>query len=118
MTVLDDTILTELRAIGDDAFLAELFDTYALHAEKQLALMRGALAAADRIAFRRYLHAITGASLNIGATGVATACRAAEEALNDKRSIPRYDQLVDVETEIGNAIVALAEIAPAVEVRQ
>lgn len=111
MTILDDTILTELRSLGDDEFLAELFGTYSLHAEKQLALMRGALAAADRIAFRRYLHAIAGASLNIGATGVATACRTAEEALADKCSIPRYDQLVAVETEIGHAVTALAELA-------
>jgi HPt (histidine-containing phosphotransfer) domain-containing protein len=110
VTVLDDAILTELRAIGDDAFLAELFDTYALHAEKQLALMRGALAAADRIAFRRYLHAITGASLNVGATAVATACRAAEEALDDKHSVPQHGQLANVQTEIGYAIAALAEL--------
>lgn len=111
MSPLDDTILAELRSLGDHAFLTELAGTYALHAEKQLALMRGALAAADRIAFRRYLHAIAGASLNVGATAVATACRAAEEALDDKRSIPRYDQLASVETEIGNAVAALWGIA-------
>lgn len=118
MTVLDDAILAELRSLGDDEFMAELFDTYALHAEKQLALMRGALAAADRIAFRRYLHAIAGASLNIGATGVATACRAAEEALDDKSSVPQYGQLAAVETEIGHALAALSEVAPTVELTQ
>ena len=111
MNVLDDTTLTDLRALGDHAFLRELFDTYALHADKQLALMRGALAASDRIAFRRYLHAIAGASLNVGATGVATACRAAEEALDDKRSVPQYGQLANVEAEIGNAVAALWDVA-------
>jgi HPt (histidine-containing phosphotransfer) domain-containing protein len=118
VTILDDTILAELRSLGDEEFLTELFGTYALHAEKQLALMRGALAAADRIAFRRYLHAIAGASLNVGATGVATACREAEEALDDKGSVPQHGQLAHVETEIGNAVAALWGLARPVEVRQ
>jgi HPt (histidine-containing phosphotransfer) domain-containing protein len=111
---VDNAILESLRPLGD-AFLKELFQTYSGYAREQLELLRGALAAADGTAFCRRLHALRGASLGIGAAGVAGACRSAEDALSFPRSIPRRGQLEAVESEIGRALEAFAEISQGLE---
>ncbi|HEX6098011.1 MAG TPA: Hpt domain-containing protein [Thermoanaerobaculia bacterium] len=107
---IDAAILESLRPLGD-AFLKELFQTYSGYAREQLELLRGALAAADGTAFCRRLHALRGASLGVGAAGVASACRTAEDALAFPRSIPRRRQLEAIESELGRALAALAEIS-------
>jgi HPt (histidine-containing phosphotransfer) domain-containing protein len=69
-----DAVMRELA--GDDPeFVAGLLSTYLAQAGTLLAQLR---AAADAPAFIRAAHALTGASLNVGAERVATLCRRIE----------------------------------------
>jgi len=119
LNVLEATINTEtlasLRdlAAGDRAFLDDLFATYLNQAEDVLAILRSALAEADRSGFGAAAHRLAGASLNVGALFVAAACRTIEMAMTDPQARPAASQILAVERELDRVIVAVATIAVA-----
>ncbi len=69
--------LAELAG-GDEVFLDELVDTYALDGEDQVARLRAACADADMPAIVIAAHSLKTNSANVGATGVAELASAFE----------------------------------------
>jgi HPt (histidine-containing phosphotransfer) domain-containing protein len=63
---------------GDLEFVDELIDTYIDDARIQLAAMRLAADAGDPVAMIRPAHSLKSSSENVGASGLADACRSLE----------------------------------------
>ena len=78
--VLDPAGFARLLEItGDDLeFVDELVDTYLEDAVVQLEAMRAAAASGDAAAMVRPAHSLKSSSENVGATGLADACRSLE----------------------------------------
>jgi HPt (histidine-containing phosphotransfer) domain-containing protein len=106
--VFDPTVIDGLRELGDgDAFLADLFVTYLDQGEEILGTLREALAFEDRDAFSRAVHALAGASLNMGASSVAGICRGIEATLSFEAARPNAAQLNAIEVELNRAAGAI-----------
>jgi HPt (histidine-containing phosphotransfer) domain-containing protein len=76
------TTLQSLRELGSDMgdslFLTQLLDTFAHDAQEHLGSLRSAVAGADTKRLRSEAHALKGASLTIGAQGMAQLCQLLE----------------------------------------
>lgn len=90
-TSVDPAIIDALLSFadGDAAFLADLFEIYREQAVTLLEGLDRAVSAGDRVAVLGAAHALRGASLNIGAASVATACRRLEIAMSDRAANAR-----------------------------
>jgi CheY-like chemotaxis protein len=88
---LDFSTIEGLRALGQDdgAFLRGLIRQFRADSEARLALLESAARDGEISVIRAVAHALYGSSANIGATGVAAACRAIE-ALNANDDARRY----------------------------
>ncbi|MGZ7079453.1 MAG: Hpt domain-containing protein, partial [Thermoanaerobaculia bacterium] len=76
---LDRTVVAELRAMDNDGrFVARLFGTYFEEAGVALQQLQNALQPLDVSKLGRAAHYLAGASLSVGATAVAEACRRLE----------------------------------------
>ena len=82
--VLDAAQFDGLRrlaaASGDTDFLRSIVDQFVDQAASQLAELRDAAARADAPALKVLAHSLKGSSANMGASRVAAACAALEEA--------------------------------------
>ena len=86
--VLDQAVLDELRAAtGDDeAFIADLIETYIAEGATNLDGMVAAAAAGDPAAIVRPAHTLKSSSASVGATRLSAICRQFEEAGREARS--------------------------------
>jgi HPt (histidine-containing phosphotransfer) domain-containing protein len=80
--VLDAAVVADLRESvgGDDAFVAELVETYVVEAAALLEAMATAAAAGNTDAIVRPAHTLKSSSATIGAMRLASICRNVEEA--------------------------------------
>ena len=80
-SMLDQAALASLLEMtgGDEAFLAELIDTYLADAGDLRATMRQALATGDAPGLRRAAHSLKSNSATFGATTLAALCQDLEE---------------------------------------
>jgi HPt (histidine-containing phosphotransfer) domain-containing protein len=63
---------------GDETFVDDLLETYLQQAAVLLLRVHTAVADGDTGALNRHAHTLKGASLNVGANGVARLCRKIE----------------------------------------
>lgn len=79
--IIDRAALNNLLATvgGDEAFLAEMIDTFLDDAPKLLAAMHHAAAAANAEDLRRAAHTLKSNSANFGAMNLSKLCKALEE---------------------------------------
>ena len=107
-TILDPETLTSLRELGDgdDAFVADLLNTWLEQADDLVKRLRIALTERNGRDFASAAHALAGSSLNVGAAGVAAACRRIEKSIGEGGA-PTAAALADVERCVGEAAVAI-----------
>ncbi|HET7830495.1 MAG TPA: response regulator, partial [Candidatus Limnocylindrales bacterium] len=91
---------------GDEAFVAEVVDTFLVDAREQVAAMRGALAEEDHATLGRAAHTLKGNSLDMGATSLAAITLQLEEQA-------RAGDTTDAASRIDAAEVALDRVAEA-----
>jgi HPt (histidine-containing phosphotransfer) domain-containing protein len=86
--VLDEAVLDELRAAtGDDeAFIADLIETYIAEGATNVDGMVAAAAAGDPAAIVRPAHTLKSSSASVGAMRLSAICREIEEAGREARS--------------------------------
>lgn len=86
--VLDPAVLDQLRddTGGDEAFIAELVETYVAEGAANLEGMVVAAEAGDVAAIVRPAHTLKSSSASLGAMRLAAICRAIEEAGREARS--------------------------------
>jgi len=80
--LLDAGVLAELRAAtgDDDAFIAELVETYVSEGEASMAALLTAAGSGDSEAIVRPAHSLKSTSASLGAMRMSAICRAIEEA--------------------------------------
>jgi HPt (histidine-containing phosphotransfer) domain-containing protein len=80
--LLDAGVLAELRAAtgDDDAFIAELIETYVGEGESNMAALLAAAASGDADTIVRPAHSLKSTSASLGAMRMSAICRAIEEA--------------------------------------
>ena len=108
---IDPEAFERLREItgGDDAFLADLIDTYLEDGAQQVADLRSAAASNDIAAMVRPAHTLKSASDSIGARLLADRCRALEAAARDGAVADPVSQAQGVATAFDAASAALTE---------
>ena len=86
--VLDHAVLDELRddTGGDEAFIAELVETYIAEGAANLEGMVTAAEAGDPAAIVRPAHTLKSSSASLGAMRLSAICRAIEESGREARS--------------------------------
>ncbi len=72
--VLDRTRIRMLRQLGDDAFVAEIVESFIADGERLVEELAGAAAAGDVAAFRDAAHALRSAATHLGATALFERC--------------------------------------------
>jgi HPt (histidine-containing phosphotransfer) domain-containing protein len=79
--IFDRSVLSRVQDLVDDGstFLEDLFAKYLTNAEEALAQLESSMAPEDK---RRVANTLRGASLSIGASGVADACRRIERGMH------------------------------------
>jgi two-component system sensor histidine kinase RpfC len=65
--IIDQAMLEELRALGGEAFVAEIVSDFLAETEELMECLRVAAAAADAESFRSWAHAICSGAANVGA---------------------------------------------------
>ena len=86
--VLDLAVVAELRAStgDDDAFMAELVETFVSEGAANLEGMLAAAAAADPAAIVRPAHSLKSTSASLGAMRLSAICRGIEESGREGRA--------------------------------
>jgi HPt (histidine-containing phosphotransfer) domain-containing protein len=86
--VLDHGVIAELRAAtgDDDAFMAELVETYVTEGAANMDRLLAAAAAQDCEAIVRPAHSLKSTSASLGAMRLSAICRGIEEAGRQARS--------------------------------
>jgi HPt (histidine-containing phosphotransfer) domain-containing protein len=114
--LLDAGVLAELRAAtgDDDAFIAELVETYVGEGETNMAALLAAAAAGDCDAIVRPAHSLKSTSASLGAMRMAAICRGLEEAGRQSRNdaLPRDAELARATWEATLAAFAEAGLRP------
>jgi HPt (histidine-containing phosphotransfer) domain-containing protein len=112
---IDRDAFERLREITgeDDAFLAELIDTYLDDGARQVADLVAAAAAGDVEAMVRPAHTLKSASDSIGALRLADGCRALEAAARAGAVPDPVASAADVAAAFEEAAAALAPLRPA-----
>ncbi len=79
--VLDPSVLATLRMSvgGDDAFVADLIETYLADAATQVEAIQAAMTEGDAEALVRPSHTLKSASLTVGAMRLGELCRSIEQ---------------------------------------
>lgn len=101
--ILNSETIEQLRSLGDDDFVREIFEAWEGQAALLLAGLHGALLSRDRKAFRRFTHALAVSSLNVGASAVADVCRFVEAALAHETAVPDSRQFAAIKREFARA---------------
>ena len=105
----DPEVVGALRELGGDdgEFLTDLLATYLEQSHANMRALHSACVARDAPAFARAIHMLAGASLNVGAAGMAQMCRAIEQQL--KVSAPRLADVASIELELERIERAVGE---------
>jgi diguanylate cyclase (GGDEF)-like protein len=84
--IFDRSVLSKVQDLVDDGstFLEDLFAKYLSNAEEALGQLESSLAPEDK---RRVANTLRGASLSIGASGVADACRRIERGIQAQADV-------------------------------
>jgi HPt (histidine-containing phosphotransfer) domain-containing protein len=107
-TILDPVTISELRSIGDDAFVTELLTIYVDQASHVIEILRTSLQSRNAAEFARAAHSLAGASLHMGAVGVAIACRKAEQDLRSPDALPAPAHLAAIEGQLVQVLEVVA----------
>jgi HPt (histidine-containing phosphotransfer) domain-containing protein len=110
---LENAMLKRIRQLGlesDPAFMVELIDSYEPLFQKQLMNIQDALSKKDSVKLHYAAHALKGASLNIGAAGLAGSCKDIEELAERKDFNAIQDSLRSLEKEVERTVQALNTI--------
>jgi HPt (histidine-containing phosphotransfer) domain-containing protein len=109
--ILDQEMIGQLRAIGDDAFFAELIDLYASDSSARLAALRAAFAAGDAATLASEAHALKSSSGNVAATAARELSARVEAAGRAGDAQSAGGVLDQLELEVGRALEALRSLA-------
>jgi two-component system, sensor histidine kinase and response regulator len=106
---LDQSVLAGLRELGDQGFLAELYELFLEDVPAQLEALRKDIEGGDAPSVERVAHTLKGSCGNIGATRMATICAELEEAgrSGDLACAPAL--AARLKAELGRVRVALEE---------
>ncbi len=111
--MLDAAQVQDLRelaaATGDPDFFRDLVDQYLDQAASQLAELQEAATQRDTSVLKAVAHSLKGASATIGATEVASACVALEEAAA-RGDVAVADRLASIDLAVGRARAALQAV--------
>lgn len=98
--IFDRSVLSRVQDLVDDGstFLEDLFAKYLSNADEALAQLESTMAPEDK---RRVANTLRGASLSIGASGVADACRRIERGIHQspEADIGGWVELLKVQVE-------------------
>lgn len=110
--VLDWNVIESLRALGDgdDAFLAELIQTYLEETPRLLVRLREAVNAGDAGGVRLNAHSLKGSSAEFGASYLTELCRQMEMAGKNQDVASARDLMAEVEDEYHRVAVALSRL--------
>lgn len=112
--VLDAAQLGDLRelaaSIDDPGFLPRLVDQYLSQVESQLGELRQAAGRGDATVLRAVAHSLKGASATVGASEVAAACAALEQAAAE--GSPAAKDLGPIIVAVARATAALRVLVP------
>ena len=99
---LDPTVLAGLTELtnGDAAALEQLFATFLSDADRCLASMRQARAAADAAGLRRAAHTLKGGSSSIGAAVLASLCQELHASAATAAASGAKEQIAGIEREV------------------
>ena len=87
--------LAMISAIGGDALVFQLFETFVRHAEERLQAAEAAATAGDAREIARLAHSLVASARQLGAMPLADACARAESLHSDGRAPERSRQSLD-----------------------
>jgi hypothetical protein len=103
--------LRDLGVLDDPEFLRETFDAFVADSESLLGVLREAIGRGDALVCEHAAHRLKGASLNLGAVGLAKAAAAIEEQGRARDLTNAPAGIEDLRRELAGACASLAEIA-------
>jgi HPt (histidine-containing phosphotransfer) domain-containing protein len=106
---LDQSVLADLRELGDQGFLAELYELFLEDVPTQLEALRKDIEGGDAPSVERVAHTLKGSCGNIGATRMATICAELEEAGRSGDLACALALAARLKVELGRVRVALEE---------
>jgi two-component system, sensor histidine kinase and response regulator len=107
--LLDKSVLTGLREIGDQELLADLTTLFLEDAPAQLETLREAIEGGDAPSVEQVAHTLKGSCGNMGAMRMATICTELEEAGRSGDLAPAPALVSRLNAELGRVRVALEE---------
>lgn len=112
--VLDAQVIARLERLGASAgvdLMGQLITLFLAESNTSIVAMREAIAGGDAVAVRRSAHALSGASANLGATGLARLCGtlASDGSTDD---LERPERLGDIDAELELVRAALRAWVP------
>jgi len=113
--VLDAAVIAELRAAtgDDDAFIAELIESYLAEGQANVDSLSAAAAQSDLAVFTRAAHTLKSTSATIGAMRLSELCRGLEEAARSGRTDGLTGEAERVQATWLETIAALTGAGPA-----
>ena len=107
---IDRQVFEELRsAVGED-FVGEVLETFFEDSPRQLAALRGALAAANFEAFTRAAHSLKSTAASFGARRLSALALDLEQKWRERRLVDVGGGLVELEGEYAKAAGELREL--------
>jgi HPt (histidine-containing phosphotransfer) domain-containing protein len=106
--VLDDSVLSELRTLGDDV-IAEIFDLFLADVPSRLAKLQRAIDDRSRDSVLREAHGLKGSALGVGAARLASLCSAIEHDAREGRLDQATHRSSGLEAEFAEVRAALKE---------
>jgi CheY-like chemotaxis protein/HPt (histidine-containing phosphotransfer) domain-containing protein len=106
---LDQSVLADLRELGDQGFLAELYELFLEDVPAQLEALRKDIEGGDAPSVERVAHTLKGSCGNIGATRMAAICAELEEAGRSGDLPCALALAARLKAELGRVRVALEE---------
>lgn len=106
--VLDETVLAELRTLGDDV-VAEIFDLFVADVPGRLARLQRAIDDRSLDGVLREAHALKGSALGVGAARLASMCSAIEHDAREGRLDRATHRSSGLEVEFSDVRAALKE---------
>lgn len=99
--VLDPDVLLQLRTLGGEEFVTEIFETFQAEASGKLAELRTAVRRMDVTAFRDGAHAIRSIAANVGARPLADFCSPLQTVTGEalRENAPKYVERIEAELE-------------------
>ncbi len=106
---LDPQMLASLGALGGDAFVTEIAESFVSEARMNLAELRGAAERGDVAAFRARAHAMRSIAANIGARSLCDLCLPFQTASGDELRGQGGGWVGQIEAELNRVEAALVD---------